>query len=154
MASKKQNSDLKKVLLIILVIALPIFIYALFSSTSGGLNYAAKPAIYGSIALANPEAQLSYGDSVSFVTNVTGKLNPNAFVHLYVSCSQGGKIVYQSSSRDLNYSFLLQDQTGDNLDWNGEAASCGGWLVYRLYQGKNHTIEYLDSVKFEVAGQQ
>ena len=83
---------------------------------------------------------------------MSGKIAPNGYVHIQVVCFQGSNVVYNASSRDLDFAFLLVDQTGDNMDWDGNAADCEGWLVYRDGKKRNPTILYLDSTGFAVAG--
>lgn len=149
------NDYLKKILVIAVVVSLPLFLFA-FINYRTNINYAAKPEVYGSITLADPEAQLSYGDSVSFVVNTTGKMPPKASVYITVVCTpenDSSKVVYQWSSRNLSFEFPLVDQSGDNLDWDGGPANCSGNLMYNTGGNRNYTISIMDSVEFPVAGQ-
>ena len=45
---------------------------------------------------------------------------------------------------------LRQDQAGQGLEWNGQSADCSGTLVYRVINGKNVSITYLDTTLFHV----
>lgn len=118
---------------------------------------AAPGSITGTIDLAGAEARtaaahsMSYGDTAHFATSVDGKINSRARVYVSVFCTQGDTVVYQWSA-DPDFAFPLVDQDGQGLEWNGEAASCEAWLVYRVKKGKGYDITYLDMVPFEVAG--
>jgi len=107
---------------------------------------AAPPAPGGTIAIA--DADLVYGGHVTF--DVTAEPLRRGFYHTSVVCQQGGAVVYQWSSRDLDFVYPLIDQAG--LEWDGAAADCSGSLVYRESHGKKHTILYLASVPFHVDG--
>jgi hypothetical protein len=95
------------------------------------------------------EEQVVYGDEVHFVTEVSGRQSPKGYLYNNVVCLQGDTVVYQASNLDLSAGFVLADQDGQNLVWDGRAAICYGTLVYRI-DGRNPTIEYLDSVVFVV----
>lgn len=99
-----------------------------------------------SASLAEPG--VSYGDEVSFATEVTGVSN-RATVYITVVCMQGLEVVYQTSG-STDESFLLMDQGGDNLSWDGQAADCGAWLQHSVKKGKGSEITNLDTDFFSV----
>lgn len=118
---------------------------------------AAPASVTGSISLDTPEARtlsapsMSYGDTVHFATAVEGKTAKKARVYVSVFCTQGDTVVYQWSA-DADFGFPLADQQGQGLEWDGQAASCEAWLVYRVMKGKTAEITYLDQVSFDVSG--
>ena len=124
--------------------------------------HAAKAMPTGSIDLAAeaPEAAsaaaapaMAYGGHAEFDTSVGGRMSPKGYVYVRVVCMQGAEVVYQWSSRDLDFAFPLVDQAGQGLDWpEGTAAECTGDLIYRIDGKRNTVIEKLDSTGFDVAG--
>lgn len=120
---------------------------------------AAKPApLSGDIELAGSSARtlgptaMQYGGSASFMTSVSGNMAPKGYVYVRVVCSQDDWVVYQWSSRDVDFEFPLVDQAGDNLDWDGDAADCVGQLIYRVDGKRKTVIQLLDNTEFGVAG--
>ena len=119
-------------------------------NTGGGLT--GNIELAGDAALRSAPSAMTYGSTVAFDATVSGKMAPSGYVHVMVVCEQAGNVVYQWSSRDLDFAFPLVDQTGDGLEWNGDAADCSGWLVYRDGKKRNPTILYLDHTDFAVSG--
>jgi hypothetical protein len=154
MIAKKNNSSkklLKITILIFLILILPLFIYSLINYRVN-VPYAASQMPVGTIILTDPSINLKYGNTVTFITTTAGKMNPKGYLYVRVICSQDNKVVYQSSSRNLKFPFLLTDQTGDGLDWNGGPADCQADLIYSTNGNRNTVIQLLDSVKFPVSG--
>ncbi len=89
----------------------------------------------------------SYGDTISFDTNVDGKLSPKATVYITVVCTQGDTVVYQYSGAP-NSAFPLADQAGQGLEWDGGEADCSATLIYRVPKGKSYDITWLDVERF------
>jgi hypothetical protein len=124
--------------------------------------FAAKPGgLVGDIELAGavtdgvgayaaPTA-LKYGGAASFEASVTGTMAPKGYLYITVVCTQGSTVVYQWSSLDLDFAFPLVDQAGQGLEWDGSAADCGGYLIYRV-DGRNPLIQTLDATAFFVQG--
>ncbi|NNE73317.1 MAG: hypothetical protein HKN26_06620 [Acidimicrobiales bacterium] len=92
----------------------------------------------------------SYGSTVMFATDINGELSSKSSVYVTVVCMQGAEVVYQYSGSTTS-AFLLFDQAGQGLEWNGGAADCSAALVHRVEKGKNTTITYLNTVEFAVA---
>lgn len=111
----------------------------------------------GTIALADaPEAATAatgpqYGDHVSFETTVNGKVDKHAKIYITVVCMQEATVVYQWSAA-VDYTFPLEDQAGQGLEWNQGDAECEASLIYRVEKGRNTTYMVLDSTAFAVSG--
>lgn len=133
--------------------ALVVAAFALISL--GSTADAARSDVSGTIELqSDPEARsytsaLSYGATARFDTSVSGRVAAKAYLYNNVVCVQDGTVVYQASNMDLSAGFVLVDQDGQNLVWDGGAAICYGTLVYRI-DGRNPTVEFLDQTVFEV----
>jgi hypothetical protein len=119
---------------------------------------AGPTTVSGTIALesstaraANDAGGLRYGESARFTVTASGRVDSKAYLYISVVCFAGDTFVYQATSRDLSYAFPLSDQTGQGLEWNGQAADCEAWLVYRTDK-KNGTsdIQELDETTFAV----
>jgi hypothetical protein len=117
--------------------------------------HAGKSAVTGTIDLsASVTASFAgpaYGGDVSFLTSVSGKLSRHSRVYVTVVCLQEGNVVYQWSA-DPGFTFPLEDQAGQGLEWDGGDADCSATLVYREQKGKNTTIQFLDDTLFAVNG--
>jgi hypothetical protein len=81
---------------------------------------------------------LNYGDEVEFDVKTTPL--KKGFYYVNVVGIQGQIIVYQWSSRDLNFAFPLVDQAGQGLEWNGERASFIASLYHRVEHPKSLEI--------------
>jgi hypothetical protein len=94
---------------------------------------------------------LRFGDSAHFQTTADGRLDAKGYLYISVVCFAGNAFVYQAASRDLGYSFPLVDQSGQGLQWDGQAADCEAWLNYRIdKKAGGSTIEKLDGTTFTV----
>jgi hypothetical protein len=116
---------------------------------------AGPPGVTGSIDLATDLSRISapqYGGDVAFSAVVAGRMESKAYTYITTVCQQDGRVVYQWSSRDLNFAFPLTDQNGQGLEWSGGAATCEAALVYRVDRKNGATIQTLDSVAFDVSG--
>ena len=121
--------------------------------TSSGAHAGSQPA--GSIEVAGAGASaraaaITYGSTVGFDTEVTGRLASQSQIVVRVLCWQGATVVYQYSAAP-DFAFPLADQEGQNLEWDSSAASCTGELLYVVTKGRSVSITALDSVAFDVA---
>ena len=112
------------------------------------LVLAAATVVSGDITRLTEEP-IVYGDSVSYEVNISGKLSKNSRVYITTVCGQDGLIVYQSSNWS-DYTFIMEDQTGQGLEWDGSEANCSANLMYRVKKGKGYIIEILDQDSFIV----
>jgi hypothetical protein len=90
---------------------------------------------------------LAYGDTASF-TVTTADVPKQAEVYVTVVCKQADRVVYQSSVEP----FVLVDQPGQGLEWDGAAASGVARLTAREERGKKAILHTLDEIAFEVSG--
>jgi hypothetical protein len=102
------------------------------------------------LRLASTDSGTYYGDAVPFRTTVDGRLSSKSFVYIRVICRQGASVVYQYSSRDLDFAFPLEDQAG--LEWDGGNADCTAELMHYEPKGRSAVISTLDVTSFFVAG--
>ena len=122
-------------------------------SALAGVASAAPAAVSGTIdvnSTAGRSAPLVFGGNVSFQASVNGRLDSKGYTYITAMCQQGGKVVYQWSSRDLGFTFPLVDQDGQGLEWDGSRATCAGYLIYRVDRKNGDLIQTLDSVPFDV----
>ena len=115
------------------------------------------PSVTGTIDLMSSTAEKSststgpkYSEDALFAATVSGKISPKGSVYATVICWQGSTVVFQQSG-DPSSAFHLADQSGQNLEWNGAAASCTADLIYRPDFSKS-SKQVLDSTAFDVAG--
>ena len=127
-----------------------VLVFGVLGLAALAISSAAPAAVTGTLQLQTSDETLNYGDTISYTGSVSGKQAPNSSVYITTVCSQNGKIVFQYSASFSN-PIVLTDQTGDNLDWQGGAASCEAWLIYRVQKGKGFQYNTLDIVKFDVA---
>ena len=116
-----------------------------------GPTLAEPPMPTGTISI--NQSDLRYNGYVSFNTTVEGRVNNQAFLYTRLVCwTDPGDVVFQAASRDLEFTYLLTDQSGQGLDWQPDEvpATCQADLVYRVEKPKNMIIQPLDSVLFTV----
>lgn len=119
------------------------------SDVSGTIELQSDPELQSDLEARSYTSALSYGATARFDTSVSGRVAAKAYLYNNVVCVQDGTVVYQASNMDLSAGFVLVDQDGQNLVWDGGAAICYGTLVYRI-DGRNPTVEFLDQTVFEV----
>jgi hypothetical protein len=110
-------------------------------------------AVTGAIALhtdgftARAALGPTYGDTISFDTDVSGKTSPKSTIYVTVVCTQGDAVVYQySGAPDATYP--LADQAGQGLEWDGDDADCSATLIYKVPKGKAYELTWLDVAEF------
>ena len=135
-----------------------VFLTLLLAAAVPAMAGKKSEPVSGSIDLVASAARLAdggdlggpaYGDTVRFATEVGGKVSSHARIYVSLICRQGGTVVYQWSA-DPDFSFPLEDQVGQGLDWDGGPAECTGSLIYRVDKGRNLSITELDAVVFDV----
>lgn len=126
------------------LIALAFVALSASPAAAGGSTVTGTIEVAPSIA-----SQMRYGDTVSFITTVEGRLASKSKVYVTVVCEQDGRLVYQwSAPRD--FGFPLVDQEGAGLEWPRGAASCEATLVYKVPTGRSYTYSWLDQTTFAV----
>ena len=90
-----------------------------------------------------------YGDTVWFATTVSGSLSKRSQLWVKMVCIQDGHAVYNgvvaAIAGDETYGFMLEDPTGQGLDWRSDqSAACTASLIYAVKKGKNVTYDTLD----------
>jgi hypothetical protein len=90
-----------------------------------------------------------YSDSVTYKSNVSGKLPSNANVYITTVCFQGEDMVFQKSIQQKG-SLYLQDESLSGFRWDGEDASCSATLMYRTEE--SDIVYVVDSITYEVQG--
>lgn len=133
----------------LLVIALVVSVGYTMLSTSEAERVAKIPI--GTIAVASSTGTIHYGDTVSFMTSVTGAVESNSLVFVAVQCSQNEKWVYRRMSEPSS-GFELTTLSGDGFaTWDTSIdAQCIGRHYYR-YKISTTTYIILSSVPFTVA---
>ena len=72
---------------------------------------------------------MSFGDSVSFGHEMTGKVSKKANITIVVKCWQGDEIVYHWYGQP-DFAFPLRDQNASQWTWDGGGATCTAALRY------------------------
>lgn len=113
---------------------------------------AAPPQASGTITVSG---DLTFGGE-AVVTSVVDPEPKKGVLYTTVVCSQGGTVVYQWTkflgSEPSPQTYPLVDQPGQGLEWVGGTATCEAWLINRVEQGNNTTINVLDTASFTVSG--
>ena len=140
----------RKVLVAIVGVALVASIPAALAGKGGGVTGSIELMSSGGLALTATSGP-SYGQGVAFATTVEGKPAAKSSVYITVVCKQGTTVVYQASgSRDQT--FVLADQAGQGLEWDGSDADCSATLIYKVKRGKSYDISWLDVDFFHTNG--
>jgi hypothetical protein len=114
----------------------------------------ASPALpIGTLAVNEEKSDLVYGGQVAFDTTVTGRISNKAQVYILNVCwNEAETVTYQRSNHNLAFTFPLVDQGSQYLQWNGEAAQCEAWLVYRIDGSRSSLIEPIAKAYYNVGG--
>ncbi len=148
-SAKSSSIKLDKLHTILFVVVFGVLGVAYLSYTSAAPT---SSAITGTLLLQTTAETITYGDTINIATTVEGRQHANSTTYVTTVCKQSQNVIYASSASTPNPEFLLSDQLGDGLEWNGAAASCEAWLMYRVQKGKGFEYSKLAAINFEVAG--
>lgn len=143
--------------------AINISMAAVFLAMSGNILAAKSTGVTGTLTMSGDELSFAstassdtsgsispvYGDSVSFDVEVDGRLARNSWLYVTAVCRQQDTVIYQSSNW-TDFVFVMEDQLGQGLEWDGYPAECTASLIYRVEKGKEAVLQYLDSTSFDV----
>jgi hypothetical protein len=109
---------------------------------------AAQPVATSTITLNEP-SPVTYGDTVTFTTEVGVKSGKGTVVYIEVACYQNGRGVYVDTGW-VNDIWLLVSTPATGFTWDGGAASCTATLTSYTRSGKNVSIQSLATTSFDV----
>ena len=89
----------------------------------------------------------SFGDSVSFGHEMTGKVARNAYTTVVVQCWQGETMGYHWFGQP-DFAFPLRDQNASQWTWDGGDATCTAELRYFAH----NRISIVATTDFAVSG--